>query len=155
MTRKNISIPDELEAEMQRIQGVNWSRIAQDAFTAAVAQWKIRNKEVMDMEAVATRLKESKKTYEAELEAEGTADGKEWASENADYGEMQRMLSDRFQHAEDPHDIAECISPSEHAGDFWQRIAGDDYELKVSEPAYVNGFVNGAMGVFKEVASKL
>ena len=90
MARRNISIPDELEAEMAKFGRENWSAVCREAITG-----RIRNLEAMEnktMDAI-ERLKASKEEWMAQLSEQGKKYGIDWATRCADYGELRLIAT--------------------------------------------------------------
>jgi hypothetical protein len=88
--RTNISLPRELKARMDRVQGVNWSAVASEAFERKLLELASK-REVKGMNDVIARLKAA-----AELEAnedyqDGHQRGEKWATEKATPRQLRRL----------------------------------------------------------------
>lgn len=159
MATMNLYLPDALKADMERLEGVNWSQVAQQAFKQTVEIERTRKMDVT--EAGLQRLRKGCVSKE-ELElAKGIAEGKRWALEDAELEELERvaeMNSSEDVWCGEPsaygfgHDLADAIF-GEHAWDrgdcetMCERFFGKEYPSATS----VRGFVLGAQEVFEQV----
>jgi hypothetical protein len=88
MATKNVYITDELKAEMDELE-LNWSQIATKAFQTAIELERIMK---MDVTAASkTRLRQSRDSATDKRHAEGVRKGKVWATERAEYDELDRV----------------------------------------------------------------
>jgi hypothetical protein len=88
MATKNVYITDGLKAEMDALE-LNWSQIATTAFQTAIELERIKK---VDMTAASkARLRQSRDSATDKRHAEGVRKGKEWATERAEYDELDRV----------------------------------------------------------------
>ncbi len=90
VVRTNISVPRELKTRMERVQGVNWSAVASEAFERKLLELASKM-EVKGMDDMVARLKAA-----AELEAnqeyqDGHLLGEKWAAEKATPRQLRRL----------------------------------------------------------------
>ena len=88
MPRMNISISDALRERMDEHENVNWSAVAQAAFELEI---KSKIKGYGDMEKVIDRLRASKQRIETEVKPMWIGYGAEFASNDAEYDELERI----------------------------------------------------------------
>ena len=140
-------------------EAVNWSAMAQQALKEVVINLAVR-KETATMDDVVEPLRASKQSdVETEREA-GLEVRKEWAKEDAEYGELLRIAKtvDEARREIDVQTLQDLFDP-EHkmtGGDwvsFWEDrgFSGD------SEPSdvWVRAFADGAARLFQKVRSQL
>ncbi|MCP4286251.1 MAG: hypothetical protein GY792_17690 [Gammaproteobacteria bacterium] len=87
MARMSIYVSDELKARMDR-SGINWSACAQRAF-----ELELQATDTGDgtLEAAVERLRASKQKSEQSTRPEWVQAGREWAMQEAEYGELARL----------------------------------------------------------------
>jgi hypothetical protein len=90
VVRTNISVPRELKARMDRVQGVNWSAVASEAFETKLLEL-VSKREVKGLDDMIARLRAA-----AELEAnqdyqDGHQMGEKWAAEKATPRQLRRL----------------------------------------------------------------
>ena len=90
VVRTNISLPRELKARMDKVQGVNWSAVASEAFERKLLELASK-KEAKGMDEVIARWKAA-----AQLEAnrdyqEGRELGEKWAKDKATPRQLRRL----------------------------------------------------------------
>ncbi len=142
MARMNISIPDDLKTRMDQVD-LNWSSVAQEAFTSALEIATLKE-QAMNTEAGISRLRTSKKAnFEMEA-AKGVAEGKQWALEEAEYEDVERIagLTDRI---EDEGDAKELLIEAT-TDDYGRGMFDDD----ISD-GYAEGFIKGVAEVFRMI----
>jgi len=160
IVRLSISVSDELKAEMDQIETrVNWSAVAQSAFTREIALQKPIG--VDDMDQVVERLRISKETTIDKQISLGRNYGAEWAQKRAQYTDLRslaeiavddlseddsrwnlRVFTDAMWGREyDPKEVM----------DFCENALGE----KEPSAAEIKGFIWGAQDVWDEVAEKL
>jgi hypothetical protein len=163
MAKVTIYVPDELKARMEAAEHLNWSAAAQRAFEVELnlARWKmVENEE----EKVIERLRASKAREDETDRNYGRRCGQKWARNAAEYGELKRVAT--FQHwNETPEedcagtlvrlimgvdDIREIDRSDKR--DLWQQLHDGENE---PDPAWIDGFVEGATEVWDEVADKV
>lgn len=89
--RTTISVPADLKRRMDAVkQPVNWSALACRAFEEKVTDIAAK-KEKNDMADIIIRLRASKQRGANALYQEGHADGRRWASEQAQYDDLVRL----------------------------------------------------------------
>jgi hypothetical protein len=90
VVRTNISIPRDLKARMEKVEGVNWSAVASEAFEEKLLNLASKQ-EVKGMDDLIARFKAA-----AELEANedyqlGHRAGEEWATQKATPRQLRRL----------------------------------------------------------------
>lgn len=155
MPQKMISISSKLKERIDAVEArVNWSAIAAEAFEKHLNTLQIHSGEY-DMSNVIARLKVSKAEFESGDYEIGYEAGEEWAATCATYEELKNISpmtvddEDRF----DKRWIAGEISPELTESEFWEEVAGDDWQ-KISD-TWIRGFIDGAKGLFEKVQDQL
>jgi hypothetical protein len=159
MPRMTIYVADELKERMDQLGNrANWSAAAQRAFEQIVD--RERWKQMTDgLERATERLRQSKAIYEEAEKQRGLKAGGKWALGTAGYGvleALERTADDGRGglcelNASQVAEISYGYSPPrEHVSLWW----GEEFEALPSQ-AYVDGFVQGAIEVFREVKERL
>jgi muconolactone delta-isomerase len=161
MAHINIYIPDELKARMDKAGNRGWSAIAQRAFEDACNLVEV----LMDTEdSVVARLRASKAEEDEELKAEGREAGRTWAREEADFRALKRVaiyeVWDTVQEEDLPDMLAALILKVKDlrdldrhdARDLWEGLLGTG---QTPDPAWIDGFVEGATEIWDKVANKI
>jgi hypothetical protein len=177
VARTTISVPDELKARMEQASSTNWSAVACRAFEQTLGDIAAQKRE-KTMQDVIERLRATKLAHEDEMTKAGREAGRIWAREVATYDELRRaaeytdfgvgepigpyshqdLLAFHILGIEEDDDrnmkAFGRVPPSE---EFWDRVAA---EADVSEKQLLNedftvGFLEGASGVWDEVANKI
>lgn len=176
-SRRNIYIPPELSERMAKQKDENWSAVACAAFEsrmAEIAKKRIEEKGAKEMEDVIERLRASKIEAETEGYADGVKAGEKWAMEEAEVRDLRSLerfrkgirdheWSDYFEAGESAFTPAEQLAMAilgdaagrGEAADFWEGEAGDDWEAITDSAAYLKGFAEGALDVWREVKDKI
>jgi hypothetical protein len=148
MARMSISVPDELKARMDRIEGENWSETVRPVFIAKVTYHESVEDAMTDK--TLERLRLSRDEYLTERETDAKESALSWAKETAEYRELKRIaaLSDEptieaFLKAIDPNDD---LSRAEVENIFGEDIFDEDY---------LRPFVEEIKSFFEDVDSKL
>lgn len=113
-------------------------------------------KDSVGIEAVVARLRESRLKRDAELLKQGTRDGREWAERFAEAHELEALASlEDF--GEDPLGTIEAALGLDYgtAQDHWHIVTGDGHHPYVSSSAYLEGFVQGAVTLWRQVELQL
>lgn len=160
MARINVSVPDELKVRMDSLGNVNWSEVAQAAFStrAQIEELKMGQHETAEIDAGLVRLRASQEASTEEEIADGTACGRTWALKLAGYRELRRVvrLADDETLFDGQADAswlvarAACNDERLSARDlreFWEHV-GDSPEPSDS---FVEGFLDGAVEVFEKL----
>lgn len=160
LARINLYLPDDLKARMDAVgdDGPNWSEVARPAIALAVATEEQRR--TGDMNSAIERLRASKEKLAGDDFAEGTTEGRNWAAQEAEFDELQRvsqLLGYNFEitrgaktslvHAIDPESE---LSPN----DVIENLFGEDQQHRVTD-ARAAGFIVGATEFFAEVEDQL
>lgn len=160
MPRVTLYVPDDLKARMDETgEAMNWSAIAQRAFTEAIATQAVR-KDNSDMTSVVERLRASKERVEATQLELGKTSGNRWAKEEAEYDELER-IAEFDETGEDDPDVETLQRLIDPTGEmiatsygswfvFWEKYGHRD-----PTDAFARGFVEGAIEVYDEVADQL
>lgn len=143
-TRINLSIPNELKERMDRMNDVNWSKVAQETFEMKVQINELKGNDMAETAGI-ERLRASKKTNTEREEAEGIVLGKQWALESASYDELVKVAA---MFGAEPN--ADTLASACGYDDTYQcmHTLFDD-----SEPScgLLEGFIKGATEVFRKV----
>ncbi len=173
--RANISVPRELKARMEAAdKGVNWSSVACSAFQVKLLELDSQ-KETKNMDEVIARLKAAGELEDREEYQAGRAAGEEWAGKQATPRQLRRLTKGM----DDPgygisgmlevyvngmnhgiqHGLCHAISGKEPGcGDakmFWEVILGDDCAGQIDDLAFAQGFVEGALELWKKVGDQV
>jgi post-segregation antitoxin (ccd killing protein) len=151
MATLNVYLADALKAQMESVEGVNWSQIAQDAIRAELAKRKLMNTAQTDIATVAARLKSTGTAYTS-----GYAAGVKWAEQRAAAEQLEiieawdweadlERLEQRSSGEVFAVDVARDLFEREWAYDDVQLLMGGRITEKRLE-----GFIEGAMSVWKE-----
>jgi hypothetical protein len=164
MARVSIYVPDEMKARMDEAGGLNWSAAAQRAFEIEInsQRWKM---ETDAIEKTAARLRASKAEEEEQLKTEGRTAGQEWARDDATFRALKAISElDWSVVPEDAYGYKlACLILDEkgpsypaEAGELWDELRGG-YPTDESEPdaAWLEGFIEGAIEVWNEVADRV
>lgn len=147
MATMNIYLPDELRERM-RSHDLNWSKVSADAIESAINIENLKGEN--PMQAQLERLRKSKESNEEREHAEGVAAGKKWALESAEYDELERVVEIDAGDFGDPDDgmnhLAGALSP-----DVWLSPNELKEEIGGSSNSFIEGFIEGAAEVFKQV----
>ena len=151
----NFSIPDDLKARMDTVDGVNWSALAREAFNRKLVQINAR-KDDPTMEDVAARLRSTR----AQTAEKGKALGRAWATTDATEDELEAlethsakvdawtalsldhvfMMVARWDRDENGCCVSEAI-------EWWDGVGGHKDPSDVT----LRGFIDGALEVYNEV----
>ena len=149
MERMNISLPDELKAQMDAVAGVNWSEIARDAFATALKIHQLR--EVNMEQAQIERLRASKTKNADREKAEGIEAGHDWALNRAEYDELARVVDLSDQNEVTALDLGFAIyGPDADNRDALDVLENEFDGAKLSD-AFIEGFIAGASQVYEKV----
>ena len=154
--RINLSVPDDLKAEMDSIESVNWSSVASDAFRRVVQQQKQWGSTMSD---AVNRMRASKERFEKDMQERGEADGRQWVLEAAEYETAKSVAEFEFRDF-DRGELRSAVE-DEIDGDwdaFLAEVVGDDadrQERLFGNGAYVRGFVDGVKEAFEEIERQL
>lgn len=146
MARINLSIPDELKTRMD-VLDLNWSAVAQAAFTNAIQTAEIRdfNPKERDLmtELGLVRLRELKAQNLKLQYAEALQEGRQWALDIAEYEDL-RLLAE----------LREVIADKGHAAKYFNEWDCSDESrggrswLKADNDTWAEGFIKGAGEIF-------
>lgn|SRR5262249_8136824 len=177
--RMSISIPETLKARMNRVkEDVNWSSIACRAFEQKLGEIASRKEKKKTVDVI-ERLRASRHQRESEAFKIGFKWGQEWAKNDADLKQLERLgklydnltdepSNDWKQYFEDKPDCAYAtcerlyfqLEPDDEEDrdetrDFWERAAGEDWETDIQDGRWVRGFAEGALDIWNEVKGKI
>ena len=149
MAKINLYVPDDLKVSMDRMgDSVNWSRIAQVAFSTAISaeEWKMQ---IDKIEAAVARLKATEVAALAQDELSGKTKGRKWAMERATLRNLI-ALTELFAYNRpvtllDLDKINLCPNSDEFS----------EYNIKRPSDAFVSGFAEGAYDFYVEVQDKV
>jgi hypothetical protein len=152
MARINLSIPDELRDQMDQWPEVNWSKVAQDAFSLQVEIQSLKGKSPQD--AGIARLRAREQNGE-KLFAEGVAIGKEWALDRCSYDELERVakLAEAIEQgaAIDLLGLARAYCNDDCNRSDANALMEDLFGREEPDEALIRGFIEGAAEVLNKV----
>jgi hypothetical protein len=170
--RANVSLPRGLKARMDAVnEPVNWSAVAAQAFEAKLLELAAR-KEVGNVEDVIARLKAADELDIKEEYQQGCEAGGAWARETARPRQLRALArmaggvrAFLIIFEDDTHEGIRCelfeqVNPREklvmHSIDsFWAEALGDDQVSRIDDIDFAQGFVEGALALWKKVAHKV
>ncbi|QKC83964.1 hypothetical protein [Mesorhizobium sp. NZP2077] len=159
MAKMSIYLPDELKERMDTRPTDNWSGIAQRAFEMQINSTL---KGGSDMTAVIERLRASKEKIEEQQRPEWTKDGREWASERAQYDELARYGEIDVDQYDEPNELlrAMCVAYYDELDIDGMQIAEMCEMLTGSEDKrptlnQLIWFVEGAQEVWEQVKDEV
>jgi hypothetical protein len=170
MPKVAIYVSDDLKERMDQVEKhqPNWSALAQQVFRVECERLVNRKAEAGKMQAAIERLRESKKRYESKETQAGTAAGRQWALERAEYGELERLEAyeelarlESMRRADERWRAADLVArqvmgdewtDARDSGRFWELITDSD-ELPSDE--FADAFAAAAVDVFAELQRKL
>ncbi len=177
--RMNISVPDRLKKRMDALvdeDKANWSALAVAAFEQYLAELADNRKE-RNMSSVIDRLRGTMRKRENADTTAGRKAGREWAELTATAAKLRRLdeaqsskvdwgffkdiphrsAAQRFVYVTDPEQDGNSAAPM----DFWADIC-DPLNLWTNQmknhnpdPAFVQGFAEGAMEVWNSVKDEI
>lgn len=174
VTRMNISLPVPLKAEMDAAAGVNWSKVAREAFKAKLLELQSTQKG-NTMEDAIKRLKAAALLEGEENMKAGKAAGEEWAKDYAKPSHLKRLLkavegSDGNGNGTPDYyvgvyengvnngaaiGVSRDITGREldwnEVSVFWAEALGDDDAELIEDQDFAIGFVTGALEVWEAV----
>jgi hypothetical protein len=157
MPRVTVYVPDELKGRMDAAgEAVNWSAVAQTAFSEAVAVHNLR-KDPANMDELVERLRASKERVTERDRATGEESGKAWATRTAEIDELERINAD-YPNIWTLDHLCQAIDPHEEMDQYaWTDFfEGFGFAGGVQPPDdWAQGFASGAVDVYRSVADKL
>jgi hypothetical protein len=157
MARTTIYVPDDLKERMDRAnqatEEVNWSQVACRAFEMKLGELAT-NKEIRQKQDVIQRLRASKLKSDDSNYKEGLELGRRWAEETAEADDLERLTSGEGWNSAD--ELAEFITgdADDHKAAFWKSV-GDDLDSLLKSRSFLDGFVQGAAGVWCQVRDEV
>ena len=159
---KTISIPPDLDKQLDQFPKENWSAIACDAFRIRLKQLEAMNK-IGTAEAAVARLRASRERGTSELFAAGELAGADFAMNDGEFIELERL--ERFFEGcgANWHSAVAQIGPRKLA----EIMAGDEddqgmeewfkenYKDECHETSWLDGFVQSAVSKFAELKRAL
>jgi post-segregation antitoxin (ccd killing protein) len=152
MARINLSIPDNIKAEMDALD-VNWSEVARAAFDREL---QIRKSiRIENMNDVIERLRISKASAEGLDKASGRKAGQLWAQKHASFRHLRRIGNLDLDEGEGRYasqvDVALGNSGNDWGDSFWN----DGAYAEPPTEEYVEAFVEGATEVWEQVKDQI
>lgn len=157
MARVSIYVSDELKARMTEAgDALNWSDIARPAFETALATYNHRKGQ--NMQTAIERLRASKARHEQEQESDAKQCGRDWASNRAEFAELERMdaidlslFGNGVNHIW--RDIKDAVDPNndEDGEDVSERLFGDVEH----DESWLISWVEGVQEFYAEVANQI
>lgn len=169
--RTTIYVSEDLKKRMDKVkENVSWSAVACEAFERKLGEISAK-KARKSMADVVQRLRASKLAEASESRKVGHEDGRAWAMNVAESGQLKRLAvsrdrsgvaweagwagagtayspSELFYFVIEPDDDKDRNAAEEFSGEHMS----EGYEC---EPEYVIGFADGALEIWNEVESKL
>jgi hypothetical protein len=155
---------------MDRVkEPVNWSAVAAEAFELKLGEFA-RLKKEKTMENVIERLRASKIQRGNTLEKEGREIGAQWAKDQAEYDELERVADadprELFDGLDEPgnyaYSLALIIGGFNHEEashddiwEVWEQILEDKKDPRLNSEQFLTGFIEGAEEVFRAVAKQI
>lgn len=159
MATMNLYLPEALKAEMDQQQGVNWSKVAQDAFRQALEIE--RTKKVDMIEASIQRLRSERGQKVGRQEAQATAAGKRWALEAAKFEELEAVATiesggEAWTGEPGAYGWGHCLADAIYGEDKWDRadlehLCETHFGSGYPSAKQVRAFIDGAAEVFNRV----
>ena len=156
MARMNISVPDDVKACMDAaMEPVNWSAVASRAFEIELGEIAKRKQE-KDMSDVIARLRASKLESNTAEYQEGHEAGRRWAELDAEFLELNLLDKAEERRGVEGwewswNQIPHAIGDNQTADEFWEGIE----QIQDKDEDYYNGFVDGALEVYEQVADEI
>ena len=171
MARMNISVPDDVKDRMDAVEEpVNWSAVASRAFSIELGEIAKRNQE-KDMSAVIDRLRASKIEHMDVKEMEGFDAGQEWATQTAEFHELDRLADAKAKNESIWDDLFDTGNNSvwsaaelmhayingaeqpdrQESAEFWESTCDDT----APDNEFVRGFCEGALEIYWSVADEI
>lgn len=172
--RRTISIAVDLDKRMSRIEDVNWSRVAADAFEKKLGELAAKKVE-KNMDDVIQRLRAERIEHEEGMAGEGLDAGKKWA-QRAKYAALKRLttwwnsmndhernqlidsctdeMNSNFNYVLASAVLGEDRPDFNDIRDFWDQAIGED-DRRRDDHEFTVAFAEGAVDFFDEVQSKL
>lgn len=158
MATLNVYLPDALKADMDSIEGVNWSQVAQEAFRRTIQLERV--KQVDMTQGKLERLRATRGNKADREEAEAVAAGKTWALDSAEFEELERVASistdDDFDGEPSAGVWGAVLADAVFGEGEWDRQMVEEFceqHLGVASPGghQVRSFIEGAAEVFDQV----
>ena len=144
--RVTISVSSTVRSAMKKRKDLNWSKLAERAFQAALDNPQV------NISTTVERLRASRAASQGLEYHRGKAAGSAWASTEAEFDELQRLErlinDDRF-NKDSIDDVSDGVLGE--TGQFWQIQFGGE----TPSPKTIKGFWEGALEVFQSVKSQL
>ena len=160
MAKTTIYVPDDLRERMNAHPDENWSAVAQRAFDGHLDQLTSRMR-VRNMTDLVERLRASKNAHLESEQVVGKEAGRTWATNSAEYQELARLVAVPFDAWNDndlSYNVGKGITGANDDNEGYSEI-NDFWELRAGtcEPSdeFVEGFCDGALEVWNEVADKV
>lgn len=156
MARVSIYVQDELKARMDRIgEAANWSEVVRPAILSEVASHEHRKGKTMA--TVVERLRASRIKHDQEMETLGTEAGRTWASDTAEFAELQRV-SKIEPGAEDEWAavaLSRALDPNGEISSLGELSEALGLLESDMTNEFLAGFIEGATDVFNDVKDEL
>ena len=110
------------------------------------------------MDDVVERLRASKKRVEEDAFEEGKTSGRDWAEASAEFDELERVVKGDLGGNDDQlASLKRLIDPTDEADAyFWEKFLPQGHEQEsAGNNAFAQGFVAGAIAVYREVIGRL
>lgn len=158
--KMTISVPSDLKARMDEVDGVNWSAAACAAFGRKLAEVSYMGEQSDVLDIAAGRYLAHEAEYRAECEDEGRKAGREWAL-NAEPRALNRLFKAKGDPAypklfDDEGDSLSVVLDLEAdlAYEIWAGEATLDQQEYATERAFLVGFVEGALATREEIVKR-
>lgn len=172
IARRTISLPNDLDRQMEKRVGTNWSEVARLAFEEKLAELAPK-KELAGMASVIERLRTAAKEETSEVEMAGRKAGREWAETSATPRELRRIDSlfdnsardfDKFfeEWSGDAFGASERLASNIMGDDgphrsaceeFWEQAVGDIEDWRAE--GFALAFAESAREVWNQVKDQI
>ena len=159
MATLNLYLSDALKADMESVEGVNWSQVAQQAFRTTIEIERMRKVEMNQAGLIRLRNGRGAKAQRAEAEAE--AAGKHWAIDEAAFDELERVAeidTEETDWSGEPNAFGwgSVLMDAIRGEGNWERRTCEDFceeQFGIDYPAalQVRAFIDGAKQIFAQV----
>jgi len=159
--RTSVSVTPDLRRRMTEAaeSGVNWSQIACAAFELRLAELDSARRN-LDFEGIVQRLRASKLRASSERYSAGAEAGRTWLHESAEWPVLERLERDHERVATIvaqpdreglPEDFLCLLDVDIDPEGFW----GHDYTEGEVDGAFIEGFTDAALALFRRVKRQL
>ena len=160
---KTISIPPDLDKQLDLFPEENWSAIACEAFRIRLTQLEAMNK-AGTAEAAVARLRASRERGINEMFADGELAGADFAMNDGEFIELERLKRFRDRCGADwgrvidqvhVQKLAEILNGDNEDSSGMEEWFRENHGAGCDDNSWREGFVHGALSKFEELQGKL